>query len=95
MRWDDELEVPLSSPNILSRAAWYLASRSWMVSELEDVGGGVGELEFDGRLRMRIVGWNAPGGGDRTERDAVADGEIIRAGMGFGDFSFLERQCRQ
>jgi hypothetical protein len=63
-----------------------------MVSEVEEDEGGVGELELEGRLRMRMVGWKAPGGGDRTERGDVADGEITRAGMGFGDLEFLWRQ---
>jgi hypothetical protein len=63
-----------------------------MVSEAEDDGGGVGELEFEGRLRMRIAGWNAPGGGDIMVRVDVADGEIIRDGMGFGDLVFLWHQ---
>jgi hypothetical protein len=65
-----------------------------MVSEVEEDGGGVGELELEGRLRMRMVGWKAPGGGDRTEREDVADGEITRAGMGFGDLEFLRRHCQ-
>lgn len=55
----------------------------------------MGDVEFEGRLRMRIVGWNAPGGGDRTERDDVAEGEIIRAGMGFGDLVFASSHIRR
>jgi len=77
-----------SSPKILSLAAWYLASRSFNVSLAEDEGGGVGDLEFDseGRLRMRRVGWNAPGGGVRTWCGDM----VITAGIGLGAFAFLE-----
>ena len=62
-----------------------------MVSEGVAAEGVVGELEFEGRLRMRIAGWNAPGGGDMIVRDDVADGEIIRAGIGCGDLVFLRQ----
>jgi hypothetical protein len=68
-----------------------------MVSDVEEDAGGVGDLEseFDGRLSIRIVGWNAPGGGESTERGEVAEGEIIRAGIGFGAFVFLQTLASQ
>lgn len=63
-----------------------------MVSEGEADEGVAEELELEGRFRMRKAGWNAPGGGDIMVRDDVADGEIIRAGIGFGDLVFLRHQ---
>lgn len=92
--WEEVLPCPLcaSFPKILSLAAWYLASRSFRDSDEED-GGGVGEfeLELEGRLSIRIVGWKAPKGGDTTWCDAEAEGERTTDGIGFEAFAFLER----